>query len=125
MQRAHPVEDRRLEGQSPGGKRPLAFYLRVLDCDTGTVLGHLVDASTGSLLLISEAPVEPRRDFSLEIPWHDANGQQGRIRFRAQSGWQRHHGGRPVHVTSFQLVDSPVETLDAIRSVMRDLSVRV
>jgi hypothetical protein len=68
-------------------RRTLIYYLRVLDRDSGTEIGHLVDITTDGILVMSTTPLEVGRRFRLgmQLPLPgDAPGSES-VEFEAES----------------------------------------
>lgn len=67
----------------------LAFYLRVFNLDTGNLLGHAVDFSTGGLMLATATPLKPGQQYQIGVELFMVNGSPQTLAFTAESIWNR------------------------------------
>jgi hypothetical protein len=96
----------------------LIFYLRVFAGDDRTLLGQLVDITKEGLMLISEKPIEPDRDFDLTIDLpQEINGSKV-LQFRARSRWSKPDVNPSFYNTGFQLEDVDEEYVKIIRNLI-------
>lgn len=65
----------------------LMFQASVVDDETDTTLGHLVDISITGLMLASETPLEIGRRYRLRIPLPVAFDGHSQLRARATAAW--------------------------------------
>lgn len=99
-------------------RRHLIYYLRVWNRDTRDMLGHLVDLTTGGLMLISEHPIPLKQTFNLEMRWHDPEAGEQIAEFRAQSLWSRPDVNPAFQDTGFMLLDQTPEVLIRIQELI-------
>lgn len=45
----------------------LIMYLRVHDQETDELVGHVVDVSTGGMMLVTDAPFQPKTEHKLRV----------------------------------------------------------
>lgn len=102
-------------------RRHLIYYLRVWNTDTREMLGHMVDITTGGLMLISEQIIPPDQQFNLEMRWHDPESGERIIHFRAKSLWSRPDVNPAFQDTGFMLLDQTPEVLLRIRELIGEL----
>jgi len=114
MQVAAPSDRRSIK------RRHLIYYLRVWDADAGTELGHLVDITTGGLMLVSEREIPVDRDYNLEMRWPGDDGAERVIRFRARSKWTSKDVNPSLSDTGFQLLDDSMDVLKPIQELIDD-----
>ena len=75
------VERRRLP------RRNFSYYMRVMNENTGELVGHLADISTGGFRLESAKPIPQNRDFVFRIELPNDISNRPYIVFGARSRW--------------------------------------
>jgi hypothetical protein len=120
-----PFEHEDLPGDDPQDRRTvkrrhLIYYLRVWDRDSGDLLGHVVDITTEGMMLISEKKLPLKKNFSLEIRWHDPVGDEDQvIAFEAQSMWSSTDVNKAFFDTGLRLLDDAEDVLQPIRALIQ------
>ena len=99
----------------------LIYYLRVFDCESERLLGHLVDITTEGLMLISEKRIPTVREFNLRMEIPTEEGVNWNITMKAQSVWSDHDVNRSFFDTGFELVEPGEHTIDHIRQLIDEL----
>ncbi|MCP4697171.1 MAG: hypothetical protein GY862_10020 [Gammaproteobacteria bacterium] len=109
-------------------RRELVSLLRVLDLETGELLGYLADVTTDGLMLYSEAPITVGKLYSLEIRMQNLeaamfyeDGRDKRIRFQGESRWCSGEANPPLYSTGFLLTDVSPAALISISYMIRKL----
>ncbi len=83
----------------------LIYYLRVFDVKTNKVIGHLVDITTEGIMIISEDPIEIKKNYTLKMDLpNDIKGNQG-IEFEATSMWAKKDVNPDFIDTGFKLLN--------------------
>ena len=74
-------ERRRLE------RKDFSYYMRLIDHDTETLIGHLVDISTGGFKLDSQNPIPINKDFRFRMDLTNEVADKPSMTFVARSKW--------------------------------------
>ncbi len=101
-------------------RNSLIYYLRVHDCDTGRLLGRVVDITTGGIRLYSNDRIEPDKTFNLRMDIPGAAGQERHLIFEASSIWCRRSANPDFYETGFQTSSVSPEDSAVIESLIRD-----
>lgn len=109
---ANPAERRTVK------RRHLIYYLRVWDADSGEILGHLVDITTGGLMMVSEQDIPLDKDFTLEMRWHDEQEKKQTVHFHAHSRWRSKDVNPLFSDTGFELTDTDTSVLQPIQQLI-------
>lgn len=98
----------------------LIYHLRVFDCDTNTLLGHIADVSDSGVMVINEEPIEINKDFNLwmEIPTED--GGRENMAVQARSVWTTLDFNPQFNKTGFYLKDTSAEVIAGIRVMIEE-----
>jgi c-di-GMP-binding flagellar brake protein YcgR len=100
----------------------LEYFLRIVDRDTESLLGHIIDISLGGMRLISEAPIPTQKDFRLWMEISLESGLQGKIALEARSVWGRKDINPELYDTGFSFIALSAETRSTIENLIRELS---
>jgi hypothetical protein len=89
----------------------LIYYLRIFDSNSGENIGHLVDITTRGIMMISEHPVSPGKDFSFKMQLPGVITGREEIEFTAQSLWCKKDINPDFYVSGCEITNiSPQET---------------
>lgn len=88
---------RRLERKS------LLFYLRVLEGTENEVLGHLVNFSSGGLMLLSDAAVAVHKKYQLRLRLPAFTCEHSELVFDAFSRWCHRDVNPDFYLTGYQV----------------------
>lgn len=102
-------------------RRHLLYYLRVFDCATGAMLGHIVDINTGGFLLLSETPIPMGTSYRMSMSWIDEEEHKQEIRFSAESVWGKRDINPDFWDTGFRLTETTPDELEQIRAVIDEI----
>jgi hypothetical protein len=95
-----PSENRKLE------RRNFTYYMRVMDEAAGTLVGQILDISTGGFKLESSKPLPVGTVFSLRIDQTGEISHRSYISFTARSRWcQRDPFDPTIYNVGFQLMN--------------------
>jgi len=89
-------------------RKYLLFYLRVLEGTENDVLGHLVNFSSGGLMLLSDAAVAVHKKYQLRLRLPAFTCERSELVFDAFSRWCHKDVNPEFYLTGYQ-----VEELDA------------
>lgn len=102
-------------------RRHLIYYLEVHDEQTGTLLGHLVDITTGGLKLVSRQPIPVNRDYKLAMTLPDGYFAQKKISFQARSLWSSNDINPDFYDTGFAAPALDLNAKDIILDLVEQL----
>ena len=90
-------------------RRHLIYYLRVFEKNADQPIGHMVDISTGGMMLISENPVKTDHVFELRMVLPVEIEGSREIIFFAESKWCSEDENPDFYNTGFQLISPSPE----------------
>jgi hypothetical protein len=93
---------------SRGQKRiEVSEVIRVIDRQTGTPLGQLVNISEDGLMILSTEPVAVNCIFQLSLVFSEDsdNAAEGTISIGVESLWVNSSGDQPQHWVGFYIID--------------------
>jgi len=94
-------------------RRDFSEYLRLMNENTGELVGHLSDISTGGFKLESKKPIDPNSDFLLRMDNINAVADKDHLVFSARSRWcQRDSTDLSLYYVGFQLIDIAPEDIE-------------
>jgi hypothetical protein len=103
---------------SRGQKRiEVSEVIRVIDRQTGTPLGQLVNISEDGLMILSTEPVAENCIFQLSLVFSEDsdNAAEGPISIGVESLWVNSSGDQPQHWVGFYIIDISDTDLHRIR----------
>jgi len=87
-------------------RKDFSFYMRLIDHDTGTIVGHLVDISTTGFKLDSQNPIPLNKDFRFRMDLTGEVADKPSMTFLARSKWCQVDPLDPfLYNVGFQLVN--------------------
>jgi hypothetical protein len=90
-------------------RRHLIYYLRVFEKNADQPIGHMVDISTGGMMLISEKPIKTDHVFELRMVLPVEIEGSREITFSAESKWCSEDENPDFYNTGFQLISPSKE----------------
>ena len=94
-------------------RRDFSHYLRLMNENTGELVGHLADISTGGFKLESKNPISANLDFLLRMDNISDVANKDHLVFSARSRWcQPDSVDLAVYNVGFQLIDIAPEDLE-------------
>jgi hypothetical protein len=110
--RENPRERRKRE------RRSFSHYMRLMNENTGELIGHLVNISPEGFQLESLKPVPPNTDYPMRIEVPEELGSKPFIVFIARSKWcQRDRIDPGLYDTGFQIVDMNPNDLEVFQLI--------
>jgi len=97
----------------------LVTYLRVLDGDSGLLLGHVVDVSPAGIQLVSHEPLKMNRTYALKLIMPKEVAGRFEMLIGAESLWTKPDANPDFIITGFSfgsLSDEQREQIDAIQA---------
>ncbi len=99
-------------------RREFSYYMRVMNENTGELVGHLADISVGGFKLESQRPISKNMEFPLRIELSSDISDKTFIVFIANSKWcQPHHIDASLFNVGFQIVDMSSEDLESFKKI--------
>lgn len=74
-------ERRRIE------RKDFSYYMRLIDNDTGEIIGHLTDISTGGFKIDCQSPIPLNKDFRFRMDLTSEVADKPYMQFLARSRW--------------------------------------
>lgn len=102
----------------------LLFQTAVLDADTETVLGQLVNLSGDGLMLASDRALEAGRRYHLRVPLPVAFDGHEALRLSATIAWSAPATGPAFHRNGLRDLELPAEQNEAFRHLLDDYRLR-
>jgi len=99
----------------------LIYYLRVFDKKNNTLLGHLVDITTGGFMLLSENPIKTGIEFALSMDVPLPEGLTERVELNAKSCWSNQDANPAFYDTGFQFLDTSSQLRGRLQVMIDDL----
>jgi hypothetical protein len=102
-------------------RRHLIYYLEVSDVATGSVVGHVVDLTTGGMLLTSPTPIETGKVFALRmaLPAHGDTPAEA-VEFSARSLWCQDDINPDLLLTGFRFLEPTPHQVVTFTNVIDD-----
>lgn len=99
----------------------LYMYLRVRDPETHDLIGHVVDVSTGGMMLVSDAPFQPNevKQMVVELPYTEQEDRT--IDIEAECRWCGPDANEDYFDAGFQFVNPTAELREMINGVVEDV----
>jgi hypothetical protein len=104
----HAMTERKLgEGKEKRQveRKYLVFYLRVFDCLSAKVLGHVVNISSKGLMLLSDNAIPVNQEYQLKMQLPSEVSDLGEIIFNAVSCWCKQDRNPDFYVAGFKIHD--------------------
>jgi hypothetical protein len=102
-------------------RRHLIYYLEVHDKESGRLLGHVVDITTGGLKLVSKEPIATNRLYTLEMTLPADYFRQKQVSFQAKSLWCSNDINPEFYDTGFAAPDLDLTAKDIILDLVEQL----
>ena len=94
-------------------RRDFSRYLRLMNENTGELVGHLADISTGGFKLESRNPIEANKDFVLRMDMTNDVSDKDHLVFSARSRWCQVDAVDPaLYNIGFQLISIAPEDIE-------------
>ena len=100
----------------------LIYYLRVFDCDTGVVIGHLVDITPHGIMIIRDAPIEIGTIMNLRLRWRSNSGLLQVADFQGECRWCRPDVNPDFYGAGFSISVASEGYVKAISGLISDLA---
>ncbi len=105
-------------------RRHIIYYLRVLDRNSGQLIGQLIDITTEGVKLISENPIDPQTFLQLRMLLPEEINRKSEICFDVESLWCKRDINPNFFSIGFVFVDILQEDVNIIKNLIYDFSFR-
>jgi len=99
-------------------RRHLIYYLEVYDDESGELLGHLVDLTTGGMQLISKKEISAGKNFRLGMMLPEEYFKEGILKIEARSMWCRKDVNPDFFAVGFKAYDLDDEAAELITALI-------
>jgi hypothetical protein len=101
-----------MENRRAHDRKYLTYFSRVVDRNTGRMLGYLVDLTTGGALLVGNIPLRVNEVFDVRIDLPDGFTSQAQMEIQVKVVWVQPDIDPEFYRTGLQLVNvQPSELL--------------
>ena len=101
-------------------RRAISFYMRVLNDDTGEILGHMVEVSAIGLRLETVGPLPMNKNYYLRLELTPDLGSIPYIVFIGRTKWQKIDDIQPnLYRVGFELIEIMPEDKDIFLRVLQ------
>ena len=107
------MEERRSES-----RKFLTYFSRVIDRDTGIMLGYLVDLTTGGALLIGNVSLSPDSVLQLRLDLPEDFSPQEKLEIEARAVWSRPDSDPEFYRTGLQLMNIEPKDLNTLERLL-------
>lgn len=114
------MDSESITNQRKVARRHLIYYLRVFNKQDGKMIGNLVDISTRGIMLVSDAPIEINKRFSLKMVLPETIAGSREVEFEAESRWCQNDANQDFYDTGFELIDPTNKFLEAVDKLVDD-----
>jgi hypothetical protein len=94
------MDERRRES-----RRYLSYFSRVVDRESGYMIGYLVDLTTGGAMLVGNIPLQVNSALSLRLDLPDSFSPQEQLDLEVRAVWSRPDRDPEFYRTGLQLID--------------------
>ena len=100
-------------------RKDFSYYMRLTDVDTGELIGHLVDISTGGFKLDSQKPLPLEKEYRFHLDLTSEVASKPFMVFKARSKWCQTDPFDPfVYNVGFELVEITQSDLDIFKRIV-------
>jgi hypothetical protein len=94
-----------MENRRAHDRKYLTYFSRVVDRNTGRMLGYLVDLTTGGALLVGNIPLRVNEVFDVRIDLPDGFASQAQMEIQVKVVWVQPDIDPEFYRTGLQLVN--------------------
>lgn len=99
----------------------LIMYLRVHDQTTDELIGHVVDVSSGGMMLVSDAPFEPKSEHKLRVVLPYTEQEDRTLDIEVECRWCGPDANEDYYDAGFQFTNPTAELREMITGVVEDV----
>jgi hypothetical protein len=100
-------------------RRHLIYYLRVFEQESDRLVGNLVDITPEGIMLVSDAELDPGREYELRMDLPTDVYNNGRLLFKAVCIWSKNDINPEFYDSGFRLLDVNPEAELCIKHLIR------
>ncbi|MFH1075693.1 MAG: PilZ domain-containing protein [Pseudomonadota bacterium] len=104
-------------------RRPLVFYFKVFEQDSGELLGYIGDITAEGMMLISQNPIPKNRVLQLRIYLPVEIFIKESADIKAQSIWCKQGLKPELYEIGFKLLDTVTSDLEALIALIARYSI--
>lgn len=99
----------------------LYMYLRVRDSDTNDIIGHVVDVSSGGMMVVADHPFQLKevRKMVVELPYTES--EAATLDIEAECRWCGPDANEDYFDAGFMFLNQTAELRELIRGVVDDV----
>jgi hypothetical protein len=105
-------------------RRHIIYYLQILEPETGTVIGRLVDITTIGIMIISERALEPGQEFVLRIALPNEFPNAKYIDVVGESVWCHKDVNPDYYAVGFRINQPSEGVITVIRELITEYGFR-
>lgn len=106
-------------------RHKLIMYLRVHDQETDELIGHIVDLSSGGMMLVADEPFQPKSEHQLKLMLPNSEQAEQTIDIRAECCWCGPDANDSYFDAGFRFLGTTAELRETISSVVDDVGFSV
>jgi hypothetical protein len=100
-------------------RKDFSYYMRLIDQDTGDLVGHLTDISTGGFKLDSQSPIPVEKDYKFRMDLTSEVANKPSMVFIARSKWCEVDPLDPfLYNVGFQLINIAPSDIEIFQRMM-------
>ncbi len=100
-------------------RKDFSYYMRLTNVETGELVGHLVDISTGGFKLDSQKPLTVEKEFRFHMDLTSEVASKPFMVFKARSKWCQVDPLDPfVYNVGFEMLDITPGDLDIFKRIV-------
>lgn len=100
-------------------RKDFSYYMRLIDNDTGELVGHLTDISTGGFKLDSQNPIPLEKDYKFRMDLTGEVADKPSMVFTARSKWCEVDPLDPfLYNVGFQLINIALGDVEIFQRMM-------
>lgn len=99
----------------------LYMYLRAFDADTDDLIGHVVDVSSGGLMLVSDAPFRPAAIHRMKVELPYTEQEERTLDLQVECRWCGPDANDDYFDAGFKFLNPTAELRETIFGVVDDV----
>ncbi len=105
-------------------RRYLLYYARIFNADTSEMVGHLVDLTPEGLMMVSEKPILPGKQYNFRLELSEDISESQFLDFKACSVWCKPSKIESYYNVGFQTQSLTNEETAIVHSIVRSYGFR-
>lgn len=108
-----------MEKERRSERKHLLYYFEVIDCNTNTPAGRVVDITTEGLMLVSENILKQKEVYSLKLKLPEEIKTDVELTFKAKCMWSKGADNKDLFDSGFLFLDLTDENREIINNLIR------